>query len=50
LDEFAAQGSWLLGIYSNLNMSAIDGCLDRLSTALEKFKVYPTSDDHGLGG
>ena len=49
LDRFTAQGPWLLGIYSDLNMSAIDGCLGRLSTALEKFKVCPTSksDVHG---
>ena len=50
LDRFTAQGPWLLGIYSDLNMSAVDACLGRLSTALEKFKVCPTSDTHGLGG
>ena len=50
LDKITAQGRWLLGIYSDLNTSAVDGCLDRLSTALEKFKVRPASDAHGLGG
>ena len=49
LDKITAQGPWLVGIYSDLNTSAVDGCLDRLSTALEKFKVCPTSDVHGLG-
>ena len=39
----------MLGIYSDLNTSSVDSCLDRLSTALEKFKVCPTSDVHGLG-
>ena len=48
LDKIAAQGSWKLGIYSDLNTTAVDDCLNRLSTALEKFKVCPTSDVHGL--
>ena len=50
LDKITAQGPWLLGIYRDLNASAVDGCLDRLSTALEKFKVRPASDAHDLGG
>ena len=49
LDEIAAQGRWKLGIFSDLNTTAVDGCLNRLSTALENFKVCPASDDHGLG-
>ena len=49
LDEIAAQGRWKLGIYSDLNMMVVDGCLDRLSTAIENFKVCPTSDVYGLG-
>ena len=49
LDEIAAQGRWKLGIFSDLNTTAIDGCLDRLSTALENFKVCPPSDVHDLG-
>ena len=44
LQKIAAQGSWRLGIYSDLNMTAVDDCMNRLSTALEKFKVYPASD------
>ena len=39
LDKIVAQGSWRLGIYSDLNATAVDDCLNRLSTALEKFKV-----------
>ena len=50
LEEITAQGPWLLGLYTDVNTSAVDGCLDRLSTALEKFKVCPISDVHGLGG
>ena len=48
LDEIAAQGKWKLGIFSDLNTTAVDDCLDRLSTAIENFKVCPTSDVHGL--
>ena len=50
LDKITAQGPWLLGIYSDLNMSAVDGCLERLSTSLEKFKVRPASDVRDSGG
>ena len=48
LEKIAAQGSLKLGIYSDLNTTAVDDCLNRLSTALEKFKVCPISDVHGL--
>ena len=50
LGKITAQGLWLLRIYRNLNTSAVDGYLDRLSTALKKFKVCPTSGVRGLGG
>ena len=49
LDKITAQGRWKIGIFSDLNTTAVDGCLDRLSTALEKFKVRLTSDVYGLG-
>ena len=49
LDEIAAQGPWKLGIFSDLNTTAIDGCLNYLSIALENFKVCPASEVHGLG-
>ena len=49
LDKITAQGRWKIGIFSDLNKTAVDGCLDRLSTALEKFKVCLASDVHGLG-
>ena len=48
LDEIAAQGRWKLGIFNDLNTTAVDGCLNRLSAALENFKVCPASDVHGL--
>ena len=49
LDKIAAQGSWRIGIYSDLITTVVDDCMNRLSTALEKFKVCPTSDVDGLG-
>ena len=49
LDKITAQGRWKIGIFSDLNTTAVDGCLDRLSTALEQFKVRLTSDVYGLG-
>ena len=49
LNKIAAQGPWKLGIYSDLNTTVVDECLNRLTTALEKFKVCPTSEVHGLG-
>ena len=49
LDEIAAQGRWKLGIFSDLNAMAVDGCLEHLSIALENFKVCSASDIHGLG-
>ena len=49
LDKITAQGQWKIGIFSDLNTKAVDGCLNRLSAALENFKVCPTSDVHGSG-
>ena len=49
LDEITAQGRWKLAIFSDLNTKAVDGCLNRLSTSLEKFKVCSASDVRGLG-
>ena len=42
LDKITAQGAWKIAIYSDLNATAVDDCLNLLSTALEKFKVCPT--------
>ena len=49
LDEITAQGRWKLAIFIDLNTTAVDGCLNCLSTALEKFKVCSVSNIHGLG-
>ena len=48
LDEISAQGRWKLGVFSDLNTTAVDSCLNCLSTAIENFKVCPTSDAHGM--
>ena len=48
LDKIAAQGPCRLGTCSDLNTTAVDGYLNHLPTALEKFKVCPTLDVHGL--
>ena len=50
LDKIASQGPRLLAIYSDLNASAVDACLDRLSIALEKFKVCLKCDVHCFCG
>jgi hypothetical protein len=50
LEKITAKGPWKLGIFSDVNTSEVDGCLGRLSIALEKFKVCSTSDKNGLGG
>ena len=49
LDNITEQGRCKLKIFGDLNATAVDGCLNRLSTALENFKVCPASDVHGLG-
>ena len=49
LDKITAQGRWKLGIFRDLNVKAVDGCLNSLSTALDNIKVCPASDVHCLG-
>ena len=49
LDKITAQGRWKIAVFSDLNTKSVDDCLNRLSTALEKFTVRPVSDLHGLG-
>lgn len=51
LAKITPQGRWLLAKYEDPNTRAVDDCLDRLSTALEKFKVCLRIDDvHNFGG
>ena len=39
LTEIRKQNEWLQGLYTDLNMEAVEGCLDQLSAAHEKFTV-----------
>jgi hypothetical protein len=39
LTEIRKQNEWLHGLYKDLNMEAVEGCLDQLSAAHEKFTV-----------
>jgi hypothetical protein len=41
LAELRSQNEWLQGLYTNLNMDAVESCLNQLSTAQDKFKVCP---------
>jgi len=38
--EISLQKRWAIAIYKELNTSKLEDCISRLSTALEKFKVY----------
>jgi hypothetical protein len=37
--EINAQNRWIQALYKELNMNTLEDCIDRLSTALERFKV-----------
>src|SRR5260221_11738986 len=39
LTEIRKQNEWLQGLYTDLNMDAVDSCLSQLSIAQERFKV-----------
>jgi hypothetical protein len=39
LTEIREQNGWLTALYKDLNMSRVESCLERLSTALERFKA-----------
>ena len=38
--EISLQKRWAIAIYKELNMSKLEDCISRLSTALERFKVH----------
>jgi len=50
LTEIRKQNEWLQGLYTDLNMEAVEGCLDQLSAANEKFKVCTGLIPNGLVG
>ncbi|KDR65358.1 hypothetical protein GALMADRAFT_148749, partial [Galerina marginata CBS 339.88] len=48
LGKISEQNGWVIAIYKDLNMSTIEDCLNRLSTALEKFKLANDLRDSDL--
>jgi hypothetical protein len=39
LSELRNQNEWLQGLYTDVNIEAVESCINQLSTAQEKFKV-----------
>ena len=39
LEKISAQNRWVIAVYKQLNMNAIEKCMNRLSTAMQKFTV-----------
>ncbi|KAJ3513168.1 hypothetical protein NLJ89_g3100 [Agrocybe chaxingu] len=48
LSQVCKQNEWLLGLYTELNMNVVESCLQRLSIALEKFKLANDLRDSDL--
>ena len=39
LTKISAQNRWVIAVYKERNMNALEECMDRLSTAMQKFTV-----------
>ncbi|KDR84308.1 hypothetical protein GALMADRAFT_237072 [Galerina marginata CBS 339.88] len=48
LGKIREQNGWVIAIYKDLNMNTVEDCLNRLSTALEKFKLANDLRDSDL--
>ena len=49
LSKISAQNRWVKAIYKQLNMKALEECMNQLSTAMQKFTVCIwTNDSSGL--
>ncbi|KDR71103.1 hypothetical protein GALMADRAFT_804924 [Galerina marginata CBS 339.88] len=48
LGKIGEQNGWVIAIYRDLNMNTVEDCLNRLSTALEKFKLANDLRDSDL--
>ncbi|KDR85865.1 hypothetical protein GALMADRAFT_234980 [Galerina marginata CBS 339.88] len=48
LTEISEQNRWVIAVYRELNTSTLEDCMDRLSTALEKFKLSNDLRDSDL--
>ena len=50
LSKISAQNRWVIAVYKQYNINALEECMDRLSTAMQKFTVCIWSNDgSGLG-
>ena len=50
LSKISAQNRWVIAVYKQPNMNALDECMNRLSNAMQKFTVCIwTNDVLGLG-
>ena len=50
LSKISAQNRWVIAVYKQSNINALKECMNRLSTAMQKFTVCILTDDHsGLG-
>ena len=50
LTKISAQNRWVLAVYKQPNMKALEECMNRLSTTMQKFTVCIwTNDSFGLG-
>ncbi|KDR85866.1 hypothetical protein GALMADRAFT_234981 [Galerina marginata CBS 339.88] len=48
LKEISEQNRWVIAVYRELNTSTLEDCINRLSTALEKFKLSNDLRDSDL--
>ena len=50
LTKISGQNRWVIAVYKEHNMIALEECMNRLSTAMQKFTVcISTNDGSGLG-
>ena len=45
LTKISAQNRWVITVYKQLNMNALDDCMNRLSNAMQKFTVRIWTND-----
>ena len=45
LTKISAQNRWVITVYKQLNMNALDDCMNRLSNAMQKFTVCIWTND-----
>ena len=45
LTKISAQNRWVIAVYKELNMNTLESCMDRLSTAIQRFTVCIGTND-----